>query len=73
MIGAPAKTSANFTAWIILPMEEKSAAKAGNGGNLKNVAAVGRGSINGAVSFSAAKLHSRPESENRKFQVGKAG
>ena len=73
MIGAPAKTSANFTAWIILPMEEKSAAKAGNGGNLKNAAAVGRGSINGAVSFWVVKLHSSPKLENRKFSLGKAG
>jgi len=73
LIGAPAKTNANFTAWIILPMEEKSAAKAGNGGNLKNAAAVGRGSINGAVSFWVVKLHNSAISENRKFSLGKAG
>jgi len=52
-------------------MEERSAAEAGNGGNLKNVAAAGRGFINGAVSFWVAKLHSSPKLENCKFSLGK--
>ena len=50
-IGAPEKTSAIDTVWIILPTAEKSAAKVKNGDNPMNAAPDGRGFINGAVFF----------------------